>query len=350
MSGVEPRIDDRKEESTSSLLEVENLSVSFRSRGKVTQAVDQLSLTIRKGEAIGLVGESGSGKSVTNLAILGLLPKDSARVEATRLEFDGTDLRDLSKEELRSIRGNEIAMVFQDPMTALNPFMRIETQMAEVLEAHTNLDKRAIRNRCVELLGRVGIPEPENRIRSYPHEFSGGMRQRVLIAMALLAEPRLLIADEPTTALDVTIQKQILDLLRELVRERGLSMILVTHDLGVVAEAVDRVVVLYGGQVMEVAPTESLFRNPVHPYTRALLTCLPRLEREAARLEPIPGAAEVRLRGSVGCAFAPRCPQATESCVQERPPMEKWGDSRQLACWNADREGEWDGNESTSVA
>ena len=193
------------------------------------------------------MGESGSGKSVTNLAILGLLPKDSARVEATRLEFDGTDLRDLSKEELRSIRGNEIAMVFQDPMTALNPFMRIETQMAEVLEAHTNLDKRAIRNRC-GTLGRVGIPEPENRIRSYPHEFSGGMRQRVLIAMALLAEPRLLIADEPTTALDVTIQKQILDSLRELVRERGLSMILVTHDLGVVAEAVDRVVVLYGGQ------------------------------------------------------------------------------------------------------
>ena len=319
--------------SNSPLLEVKNLSIAFASRGRVTQAVDRLSLTIRKGEAVGLVGESGSGKSVTNLAILGLLPRDTAQVKAERLHFDGVDLQNLSKKEMRAIRGNEIAMVFQDPMTALNPFMRIESQMAEVLEAHTSMSRNAIQKRCIELLERVGIPEPTKRIRCYPHEFSGGMRQRVLIAMALLAEPRLLIADEPTTALDVTIQKQILDLLRDLVRERGLSMILVTHDLGVVAEAVDRVVVLYGGQVMEQAPTEVLFRNPAHPYTRALLSCLPRLEEKATRLNPIPGSAEVRLVDSVGCAFASRCPKADETCRGERPPFERRNQAGQVACW-----------------
>jgi len=252
--------------------------VRFETHHGTVQAVEGLSFELKSGESLGIVGESGSGKSVSNLAVMGLLPGSKCIVEAKTLEFDGKDLRNLSGEGFRKLRGSDIAMVFQDPMTTLNPFMRISEQMAEVLESHTTLSKKDIRTRSIEMLEKVGISEAHQRVDCYPHEFSGGMRQRVLIATALLGNPRLLIADEPTTALDVTTQSQILDLIRSIREEREMAMILVTHDLGVVAEVVDRVLVMNGGHLMEEAPTEQLFKAPAHEYTRDLLNCIPRLD------------------------------------------------------------------------
>ena len=315
------------------LLNIEGLKVSFRSARGTVVAVDGIDLQVMPGEALGIVGESGSGKSVSNLAVLDLLPKPQAHVEATSLEFEGRPLLDLSPEEMRQIRGSEIAMVFQDPMTALNPFMRISRQMAEVLEAHTTRSKDDIRNACIQMLDRVGIPDPEQRIDAYPHEFSGGMRQRVLIAMALLGSPKLLIADEPTTALDVTIQAQILELIRTMKSEGEMAMILVTHDLGVVAEVVDRVLVMYGGRVMEQAPTDQIFLQPSHPYTQALLSCLPRLDGQEERLEPIEGNPPEGLNRPKGCPFQPRCPQAMDICEQQVPDAFPVGEGHVSYCW-----------------
>jgi oligopeptide transport system ATP-binding protein len=321
------------------LLRVENLRTSFRtSRGTVT-AVNGISFEVYPGETLGIVGESGSGKSVTNLSILGLLPSPPAEIRADRLEYEGRDLTSMSAKEMRAIRGGELAMIFQDPMTSLNPFMRISSQMAEVLEEHSTLSKTEIRQACVEMLGKVGIPDPENRIDAYPHEFSGGMRQRVMIAMALLGTPKLLIADEPTTALDVTIQAQILELIRKVKDEESMAMILVTHDLGVVAEVVDRVLVMYGGSVMEEAPTESLFRNPSHPYTRALLACLPRLDQNTERLSPIQGNPPDLNNRPSGCPFHPRCPEATDICKTSFPEPVERGEGHRAYCWHAEEGG-----------
>ena len=325
--------DQTGHESKHPLLKIEGLRVSFRSGRGTVVAVDGIDLQVMPGEALGIVGESGSGKSVSNLAVLDLLPKPQAHVEAKTLEFEGRSLLDLPPEEMRQVRGAQIAMVFQDPMTALNPFMRISGQMAEVLESHTDLSRKDIRKACVQMLDRVGIPDPEQRIDAYPHEFSGGMRQRVLIAMALLGSPKLLIADEPTTALDVTIQAQILELIRKMKEEGEMAMILVTHDLGVVAEVVDRVLVMYGGRVMEEAPTDQIFLAPSHPYTKALLSCLPRLDGEEERLEPIEGNPPEGMNRPPGCPFEPRCPNALDVCKKEVPGPYTVGEGHVSYCW-----------------
>jgi oligopeptide/dipeptide ABC transporter ATP-binding protein len=330
--------DQTEHDSNLPLLKIEGLRVSFRSGRGTVVAVDGIDLQVMPGEALGIVGESGSGKSVSNLAVLDLLPRPQAQVEAQTLEFEGRSLLDLSPEEMRQVRGAQIAMVFQDPMTALNPFMRISGQMAEVLESHTDLSRKDIRQACIHMLDRVGIPDPEQRIDAYPHEFSGGMRQRVLIAMALLGSPKLLIADEPTTALDVTIQAQILELIGKMKEEGEMAMILVTHDLGVVAEVVDRVLVMYGGRVMEEAPTDQIFLAPSHPYTKALLSCLPRLDGEEERLEPIEGNPPEGMNRPPGCPFEPRCPNALDVCSKEVPRPYGVGKNHVSYCWLHDEE------------
>jgi oligopeptide transport system ATP-binding protein len=302
-----------------SLLRVDDLAISFRAAHGVVRAVDGLSFSVSAGETLGIVGESGSGKSVTQLALLGLLPSPPARVERGTGVFDGVDLLQLRDAELRRIRGARIAMIFQDPMTSLNPFLTVQRQLTEVLAAHTDLDRAAQRARVLDMLGQVGIPDPEARLRAYPHELSGGMRQRVMIAMALLCAPALLVADEPTTALDVTIQAQILELLSGLARQRQTAILLITHDLGVVAGRTDRTMVMYAGRAMETAPTAALFANPAHPYTAGLLRSVPRLDRGDAPLVPIPGAPPDTSAPIVGCPFAPRCGFATAQCNAERP-------------------------------
>lgn len=316
------------------LLEVDGLTTRFVTDDGIVQAVDGVSFSVGRGEVVGIVGESGCGKSVTNLSVMGLLPKPQGLVAAGRVVFDGSDLLQCSEREMRQIRGRRISMIFQDPMTSLNPYLRVEEQLAEVAQLHLGLARRAAVSRSVELLERVGIPAAAERIRSYPHEFSGGMRQRVMIAMALLCDPELLIADEPTTALDVTIQAQILELLLDLRRERGMSIILITHDLGVVAGMCDRVIVMYAGRILEQAPTEALFRAPAHPYTKALLRSVPRLDaRGHERLFSIEGLPPRLDRGSFGaCTFAPRCPQVLEACRKAEPELEALNGDRQRRC------------------
>ncbi|MFT5993967.1 MAG: oligopeptide transport system ATP-binding protein, partial [Bradymonadia bacterium] len=301
------------------LLRVDNLVTQFATEDGVVTAVDGLSFELGRGETLGIVGESGSGKSVTQLSILGLLPSPPARIAAGTAEFDGTDLLKLDQESLRKLRGNRVAMIFQDPMTSLNPFLSVRRQLEEVLELHTDAKKAERSKRAVEVLESVGIPDAAARIDNYPHQFSGGMRQRVMIAMALLCGPELLIADEPTTALDVTIQAQILELLNELRRERGTSIILITHDLGVVAGMADRVLVMYAGRVMERATTRALFKTPQHPYTVGLLNSLPRLDDLDQRLVAIPGQPPLMTADKVGCPFAPRCAFAEDKCRTEAP-------------------------------
>jgi ABC-type dipeptide/oligopeptide/nickel transport system ATPase component len=269
-----------------SLLEVDDLHVEFRTRRTRVRAVERLSFAIEPGEIVGLVGESGSGKSVTSLAILGLLESPAGRVTQGSLRFSGQELRGLSNAELRKLRGNRIAMIFQDPSTSLNPYLTIEDQLCEVAELHLSLDRRTARERAVALLSRVGIADAAERIRSYPHQLSGGMRQRACIAMALLCDPDLLIADEPTTMLDVSIQAQILELLREIRQERQMSILFITHDLGVVAELCDRVLVMYAGRLVEQAKVAELFARPLHPYTEALLKSTPRVDEPRMVLKP----------------------------------------------------------------
>ncbi|WP_338073555.1 ABC transporter ATP-binding protein [Kineococcus siccus] len=297
------------------LLEVEDLRVRFSRRGQPpTTAVDGVSFSVDAGEVVGLVGESGCGKSVTSLAVMGLLPERGTQVSGA-VRFDGTDLLTLSPGRLAARRGKDLAMVFQDPMTSLNPVLTLGRQLTEVLKAHTDLDRAARRAEALDLLGRVGIPDPRRRLGEYPHQLSGGMRQRVLIAVALACSPRLIIADEPTTALDVTIQAQVLDLLTTLVRESGTAMVLITHDLGVVAGTCDRVNVLYAGRVVESASRHDLFARPRHRYTSGLLAAVPRVDApEGSPLQPVPGSVRDRLEWDAGCAFLPRCGRGDDAC------------------------------------
>ena len=305
-----------------SLLAVEDLVVRFRTHGSVVYAVNGVSFELAPGETLGLVGESGCGKSVTSLAMMGLLPKPAGRVEAGRVMFDGLDLVTLAERDLRDIRGREIAMIFQDPMTSLNPVLTIEEQMVETIQAHKKTTHEEARKRAIELLAMVGIPRPENRLKSYPHEFSGGMRQRVMIAIALALEPRLMIADEPTTALDVTIQAQVLEILSRLTTESDTALILITHDLGVVAGMAQRINVMYAGFVVETATTADLFERPWHPYTVGLLHSIPRLDEDRPeQLIPIEGVPPDQRREPVGCPFAPRCAWRLEVCWTDNPPL-----------------------------
>jgi dipeptide transport system ATP-binding protein len=299
------------------LLNIKNLSVSFSTRNGQFKAVDGIDLAVERDDVLAIVGESGSGKSVAMLAVMGLLPW-TATVTADRMEFDGLDLLTISDEQRRKIVRRDIAMIFQEPMTSLNPCFTVGFQIGETLKTHFGLDKMAQKKRSIELLEQVGITDPEKRLSAYPHQLSGGMSQRVMIAMALSSEPKLLIADEPTTALDVTIQAQILDLLLRLRNETGMGLVLITHDMGVVAETADRVVVQYAGQQVEMQNTRGLFRDPHHPYTAALLAALP--ERATGRVLPsIPGVVPGQFDRLKGCMFAPRCAFANERCHSEKP-------------------------------
>ena len=305
------------------LLSVRDLVVRFRTHEGTVHAVNGVTFELEEGETLGLVGESGCGKSVTNLAIIRLLPKPAGRIERGEVLFDGQNLTTLRESDLRDIRGREIAMIFQDPMTSLNPVLTIEEQMVETIRAHRSIPVERARREAIELLAMVGIPRPETRLKNYPHQFSGGMRQRVMIAMALALAPKLLIADEPTTALDVTIQAQVLELLRALTAETGTALILITHDLGVVAGMTQRVNVMYAGFIIETAPTAELFANPHHPYTVGLLHSIPRLDEEQPEeLVPIEGTPPDQRRAPVGCPFAPRCAWRIDVCWREMPPLD----------------------------
>jgi oligopeptide transport system ATP-binding protein len=308
------------------LLEVDNLHTHFFTREGVVRAVDGISFSVEAGKTLGIVGESGCGKSVTALSIMGLIPKPPARIVEGSVNFQGQDLTTLSDRQLEDIRGREIAMIFQDPMTSLNPTLRIRTQITEVLDRHFGYSKDDARRRAVELLEEVQIPRAAERLDDYPHRFSGGMRQRVMIAIALACNPKLLIADEPSTALDVTVQAEILDLLEDLRRDHEMALIMITHDMGVVAETADDVAVMYAGQIVEHATTEDLFDRPEHPYTEALLGALPQLEGEDirfGRLRSIPGRPPDLIAPPEGCRFAPRCPYANlqDGCAETLPDL-----------------------------
>lgn len=315
------------------LLAVSDLATSFfTARGEV-QAVRGVSFEVRPGEILGIVGESGSGKSITCMSLLGLL-KSNGKVVAGSALFEGRDLFTLDEADLRELRGNEIGMIFQDPMTSLNPTLSVGEQVIETILRHRRISRAAARQRAVELFELVRIPSAEKRLKSYPHEFSGGMRQRVMIAMALSCDPKLLIADEPTTALDVTIQRQILALLKELQGRLGMAVILITHDLGVIAETADRVLVMYGGMAMEDAPVGRLFAWPSHPYTRGLLAAIPDLrDGMHKRLTPIPGSPPDMRHPPAGCPFAPRCPHAKAQCIDHLPPLFAVEAAHGSRCW-----------------
>lgn len=305
------------------LLEISGLRTEFTTPGGIVKAVDGVSFAVRKGETLGIVGESGCGKSITSLSIMQLLPQRIGRVAAGEIRFEGKDLLTASRREMRQIRGNRIAMIFQEPMTSLNPVFKVGKQVSEAVRYHLKIGKREARGRVVEMLAKVGIPRPEKIFDQYPHQLSGGMRQRVMIAMAMVCNPSLLIADEPTTALDVTIQAQILDLMRDLQGKEGTSIMMITHDLGVVAEMCDRVVIMYAGQVVEETDVKTLFREPRHPYTRGLLASLPQLAGDADRLKSIPGQVPSPLDMPSGCRFAPRCPLRVERCEQVEPELKE---------------------------
>ena len=322
------------------LLRIDSLTVDFPTDDGVVHAVDGVSFDVYPGEIVAVVGESGSGKSVTAMSVLRLLREPPARVRADALTFRDRDLRALSAKELRRVRGGPVGMIFQDPMTALNPVMTIGDQIAEAVLLHQSTrDRGAARRRAVELLGLVGVPDATQRARQYPHEFSGGMRQRAMIAMAIANDPDLIIADEPTTALDVTIQAQVLELLRTAQRETDAATVLITHDLGVVAELADRVVVMYAGRVVETATVTALFAAPKHPYTVGLLASLPRMDTESDELYAIPGNPPNMIDPPAGCPFHPRCPMARERCRTERPEPRDVGDGRQSACHFAEEVG-----------
>jgi peptide/nickel transport system ATP-binding protein len=305
------------------LLEVTGLRTEFKTAAGVIRAVDGVDLTVDKGETLGIVGESGCGKSITSLSIMQLLPKGLGKVATGEIRLEGENMLAFSERKMRQIRGNRIAMIFQEPMTSLNPVFRVGKQIAEAVRYHQGVGKREAMSRAVEMLTKVGIPRPEKVAVSYPHELSGGMRQRVMIAMAMVCNPKLLIADEPTTALDVTIQAQILDLMRELQRTEGTSILMITHDLGVVAEMCDRVVIMYAGQVVEETDVKTLFKNPKHPYTKSLLASLPQLNSEQDRLASIPGQVPNPLEMPEGCRFAPRCQFAQDICRANAPELEE---------------------------
>jgi dipeptide transport system ATP-binding protein len=307
------------------LLEIENLSVEFPSKNSVMHAVDGVSLSLEAGDVLGIVGESGSGKSVTMMALMGLVSYPG-RVTADKLRFDGHDLLSLSQSERNKLIGKDVAMIFQDPTTSLNPCFTVGFQLAETLKLHLGMNGAEAKKRSIELLEQVGIPAPEKRLKDYPHQMSGGMNQRVMIAMAIACNPKLLIADEPTTALDVTIQAQILDLLRSLQKERGMALVMITHNMGVVSEMAQRVAVMYAGQVMEERSAQTIFTVPQHPYTEALLAAMPERSDGFSRLATIPGMVPGLYDRPAGCLFAPRCNYADDSCRAQRPPLRAWQD------------------------
>ncbi|QDS35172.1 ABC transporter ATP-binding protein [Brevibacillus brevis] len=316
------------------LLTIDNLRVNFKTYGGEVQAVRGVSFYVDKGETVAIVGESGCGKSVTAQAIMGLIPNPPGKIVGGKVVFEGAQISHLPKKELLGIRGTQIGMVFQDPMTALNPTMKVGTQIVEGFVRSHHVSREEARKRSIEMLSLVGIPDPEKRIDQYPHQFSGGMRQRVVIAIALACQPKLVIADEPTTALDVTIQAQILDLLKRLQEEQALSVVIITHDLGVVAEIAHRMVVMYAGMVVETGTVEDVFANPRHPYTWGLMRSLPRLdEGEKQRLIPIEGSPPDLFNPPVGCPFAARCDFAMEICEQQMPVTSEFGRGHQATCW-----------------
>ncbi len=318
------------------LLDVNGLKTHFFSDDGVSPAVDGVDFHVRRGETLGVVGESGCGKSVTALSIMRLIPDPPGRIVAGRILFEGRNLLELSADEMRRIRGNRISMIFQEPMTSLNPVYSIGDQISEALKLHQHLCAQDALVRALEMLKRVGIPAPERRVREYPHQLSGGMRQRAMIAMALSCNPGLLIADEPTTALDVTIQAQILDLMGDLKTELNTAIILITHDLGVIAESAARVVVMYAGKVVEEAGVIPIFESPLHPYTAGLLASIPRIDQrktQKERLKEITGVVPIPSRLPPGCAFHPRCPQVMKRCSHEAPELKTVGDGHQVRCW-----------------
>lgn len=305
------------------LLEVKDLGVEFRTDEGVVRAVDHLSYELEKGEILGIVGESGSGKSVSCMALMGLLPMPPARITSGEILFDGLDLLKASARKMRELRGKDISMIFQDPFTALNPYLKISTQMLEVLEVHASKTKNQMKRRCIEVLESLGVPDPEVRFNSYPHQLSGGLKQRIMIAMSLLLEPKVIIADEPTTALDVTIQAQILELLKDINKKHETSIILITHDLGVVAGLCDRVQVMYGGRLCERGTVDQIFYEHQHPYTKGLLNSIPSLDVSPGdRLQPIDGSPPDLSQLGDFCAFADRCDRAQDICKSQRPQME----------------------------
>jgi len=319
---------------TTPLLSVQDLSVAFTQGGRTTLAVDRVSFDIAKGETVALVGESGSGKSVTALSVMKLLPYPAASHPSGRILFKGHDLLTVGDKELRSVRGNNIGIIFQEPMTSLNPLHTIERQVGEVLTLHQGLGDAAARQRVIELLAKVGIRDVESRLGAYPHQLSGGQRQRVMIAMALANNPDLLIADEPTTALDATVQAQILALLADLRRDLGMAMMVISHDLGVIAAVCDSAQVMYGGRVVERAPVATILEAAAHPYSSALVRLVPKLEHsQHRRLRPIPGSPPIVIDDDPGCRFSPRCDRSSARCSAEAPPFERFADGHSVACW-----------------
>ena len=327
------------------VLEVRDLNVTFHARGQEVKAVRGVNLDVYQGEIVGIVGESGSGKSVTMKAVLGILP-DNATIQAESLKLHDTEMTALSEEEYRKFRGRDMTMIFQDPMTALDPVMTVGRHMEEVLRRNLGMtDKAEIRKKSIEMLDKVGIPAPESRLKQYPHEFSGGMRQRVLIAMALACNPKMLIADEPTTALDVTIQAQILDLLQELEEQYHTSIVLITHDMGVVATVCQRIAIMYGGLIMETGTSDEIFYDPKHPYTKALLRAIPSTElKEGERLQAIEGLPPSLIDPPAGCPFAERCEYATERCRMELPSYHTFSDTHRAMCHLCEEESRKGGN------
>jgi len=333
----------RRAPAAENLLEVADLRTYFFTRQGVVKAVDGVDFSVKPKETLAIVGESGCGKSITALSLLRLIPVPPGRIISGSIKLDGVDLLDLDEEQMRRIRGNDISMIFQEPMTSLNPVMTIGRQIAEVLLLHQNMTSKQAYARAVEMLRLVKIPEPEQRVKEYPHQLSGGMRQRAMIAIALACNPKVLIADEPTTALDVTIQAQILDLILELQNRLGTAVVLITHDLGVVAETAQRVIVMYAGRKVEEAEVGELFARPLHPYTRGLMNSIPRLDlmrgeetESTERLQEIPGIVPALSALPPGCAFAPRCPYADDRCRAEYPPYEQKRSGHWGACWRSD--------------
>lgn len=324
------------------LLEVNDLCIAFRSQDSVVTAVTGVSFSLHEGETLGIVGESGCGKSVTSLSIMRLLPLETSHIDG-RIQFDGQDLLKLPVDAMQDIRGNRISMVFQEPMTSLNPVYTIGKQIDEAILLHRKMSAKEARALTLEVLKQVGIPRSEAIAKEYPHQLSGGMRQRVMIAMALACRPKLMIADEPTTALDVTIQAQILDLMRQLRQETGASIMLITHDLGVVAEMCERVLVMYAGQIVEEADVVSLFQEPKHPYTMGLMQSIPQVTKKVSRLVPIPGQVPPLTKMPPGCRFAPRCRHVMDVCMTENPQLQKVADGHGCRCWLYGKGGGLDG-------
>jgi len=317
------------------LLRVEELRTYFYSEAGVAKAVDGVSFSVEHGDTLGIVGESGCGKSVTALSIMRLVPQPPGRIESGEVLFDGSRVLELTKAEMRRIRGNKISMIFQEPMTSLNPVFRIGDQISEAIRLHQGFSKKEAYNRSVEMLRIVGIPSAEKRVRDYPHQMSGGMRQRVMIAMAISCRPKLMIADEPTTALDVTIQAQILDIMQKLKEETGTSILLITHNMGVIAETAQKIIIMYAGKLMERATVEDLFENPCHPYTESLLRSIPRLDQlgEKKKLHVIPGIVPSLLNVPEGCKFNDRCEKSFSRCAKEEPPLFEVASGHTCRCW-----------------